>query len=355
MLAVANEKGKVAVAQWLTDHGAKEVDPDRPVVAPKSMTMETQWNDEDAMGVETLADRVLAEIWDSKRLIALLKDMEERFAPLVAQAEYIIAQTTDTEAELRQKLAEARYNAERAVEQLAAVKSTARDEKIRLTDAVKKTNRDSALKLEKKQFLEWQLRGEIADTTKKGVFALEDQRKTMVDDAQTKMTELVLDRLMEDPARNPTLMGELQSRRMAKGAKKRANRRRGSAGSGMAAALGLSTGLSASMDASASASLMALQPPRGSTLYQNAVGMDPATTPASALGASMSADASYSRRPGSRGRGLNEGEQNVDGLIESLEDMRGRSQSQQGMEGSSYANARGFDASQTSSVLPPVY
>ena len=61
----------------------------------------------------------------------------------------------------------------------------------------------------------------------------------MVEDAKTKMTELVLDKLMEDTSRNPTLSGDLSTRNLKRAQAKRNARRRGSAGSGMAAALGL--------------------------------------------------------------------------------------------------------------------
>lgn len=106
LLAVAREKEKEGAAIWLEDAGAKVIDPVRhlfrplvpatisepggaptfasnptlllsgvlnhPVlgwpqesvyVIPDSMEMSTQWADEDAISAETLADRVMQEIW----------------------------------------------------------------------------------------------------------------------------------------------------------------------------------------------------------------------------------------------------------------------------------------------------
>lgn len=136
--------------------------------------------------------------------------MENRFAPLAGQAEYIIGALRDTEADLRVRLAEAIQNENKSKATLAAVKRIAKDDKLVLTDEVKKIKRKTDAQIEKKQFLEWELRAQIDTVAKQGTVSLATQRAVMVDDAKTKMTELVLDKLMEDPSRNPTLAGKPQ-------------------------------------------------------------------------------------------------------------------------------------------------
>jgi len=212
LLAVAMEKERKNCIKWLQAQGAKVIDIEYDRNNPGKVDGGTQYEAPPAPEA-TLCDKLLEEIWDPHRIIAVLQDMEGRFEKAVAKAEHLMSQSKDTEEELRGQLEDARLEVPPLQAALEETKTSAKDTKKQLLESSRLRERGLSSEIEKRRFSEWQLRAQLQDMQKRCNQALGLQRVEMVEHAKHKMTEMVLDQLMEDTSRNPTLAGELSTRK----------------------------------------------------------------------------------------------------------------------------------------------
>jgi hypothetical protein len=271
---------------------------------------------------------LLEEIWDPHRIIAVLQDMEGRFEQAVAKAEHLLSQSKDTEAELRTQLDSTRAEIPVLEATLNETRVNAKDARKQLVEGSRLKERGLTSEIEKRRFSEWQLRAQLQDMQKRCNQALGLQRVEMVEHAKHKMTEMVLDQLMEDTTRNPTLVGELSTRKRAS-----AHRSKSASADGAASALhsavpmlrGAGAGTGTPHDELRPASGMQMPRPstsqESSSTYANVTAMDPSTRPST----SGEVELHRGSRRGSRSDGvnsLNGSDANVDDIIAEIHRMK---------------------------------
>jgi hypothetical protein len=287
LLTVATEKERHGCAKWLESQGAKRIDLEYERTHPGLVDGATQYEDLPPAPA-SLADLLLEEIWDPRRIIDLLQNMEERLDQTVSKTEHLLTQHKQTEVELRQELARTHDTIQTLQSSLDSSRETAKTSVKQLVDGSRLKTKGLESEIEKRRFSEWQLRAQLQDMQKRCNEALGLQRVEMVEHAKHKMTELVLDQLMEDTSRNPTLAGELSTR------KRSATQRARTADSSM---------LHAAIPTLRAAASTPSSPPEGSAepvtlnTYANVEAVDPASTVYShrrTTGSSMSGSA----RPG---------------------------------------------------------
>ena len=119
----------------------------------------------------------------------------------------------DTEAELRSELEATQAKIPVLQTALNETRTSAKDDKRQIEEGNRLKVRGLTSEIEKRRFSEWQLRAQLQDMQKRCNQALGLQRVEMVEHAKHKMTEMVLDHLMEDTMKNPTLVGDLSTRK----------------------------------------------------------------------------------------------------------------------------------------------
>ena len=163
LLAVAMEKERKNCIKWLQSQGAKVIDIEYDRNNPGKVDGGTQYEAPPAPEA-TLCDKLLEEIWDPHRIIAVLQDMEGRFEKAVAKAEHLMSQSKDTEEELRGQLEDARLEVPPLQAALEATKTSAKDTKKQLLESSRLRERGLSSEIEKRRFSEWQLRAQLQDT-----------------------------------------------------------------------------------------------------------------------------------------------------------------------------------------------
>ena len=324
LLAVALEKERKNCIKWLESQGAKVIDIEYDRNNPGNVDSGTQYEAPPAPP-PSLADMLLEEIWDPHRIIAVLADIENRFETAVAKAEHLLSLSKDTEAELRSQLEIVRAQIPPLEAALVDTRVTAKDARKQLVEGSRLKERGLTSEIEKRRFSEWQLRAQLQDMQKRCNQALGLQRVEMVEHAKHKMTEMVLDNLMEDTTRNPTLAGDLSTRKRAS-----TNRSRSASADGGASALHNAVpmlrgagGGNASQDEVRPSSGMSRDIARPYTsgetsTYANVTAMDPSTSGRPSTSGEVEQRRSGRGGGGSRSDGvssLNTSDANVDDII----------------------------------------
>lgn len=323
LLAVAMEKERKNCIRWLESQGAKVIDIEYDRNNPGNVDSGTQYEAPPAPP-PSLTDMLLEEIWDPHRIIALLQDMEGRFEKAVAKAEHLLSQSKDTEAELRTELeaTEAKIPVLQAA--LNETRTSAKVDKKQMEEESRLKVRGLTSEIEKRRFSEWQLRAQLQDMQKRCNQALGLQRVEMVEHAKHKMTEMVLDHLMEDTMKNPTLVGDLSTRKRSS-----AHRSRLVSADGAASALhsavpmlrGASAGNSTRDERRPSSGAEMPRPytSHETSTYANVTATDPSIRPSS----SGAVETQRGSRRGSRsGTSVDNSEADVDRIIAEIRRMK---------------------------------